>query len=123
MAQESLRLLNFIEGDLAKQLSSTSSTRLFIKIGSATTNVISSAKPSAGISATFRVSNAKASLAKLFTKSSSPTKAASLAKVGSFTNESHTDKPLFISKEESLAKSPAKSNINGLLLTSRQDAL
>jgi hypothetical protein len=56
-----------------------------------------------------RVSNAKASSAKLPTKSSSPTKVVSLARVSSSTNKSGANKPLFISKEESLTKSPIKS--------------
>jgi len=63
-----------------------------------------------GINPTFRVSNAKASSAKRPIKSSSPTKVASLAKVGSSANRSSTNKLLFISKEESFTKSPARQN-------------
>jgi len=56
-----------------------------------------------------RVSNAKASSAKLPIKSSSPAKVASLARVSSSTNKSSADKTLFISKEESFTKLSIKS--------------
>jgi hypothetical protein len=104
-----LRLLNSIEGDLAEQSSSASGAGPSTKIGSAATNASSSAKPSVGINPTSRVSNAKASSAKRPIKSSSPAKAVSSARVGSSTNESGTNKPLFVSKEESFTKSPVKS--------------
>ncbi|XTI92937.1 hypothetical protein V2W45_1334608 [Cenococcum geophilum] len=101
--------INGAKGDLAKQSSSASGAGLSIKIGFATTNVLSSAKPSTGINPTSRVSNAKVSSAKRLTKSSSPAKAASSAKVGSSTNKSGANKPLFVSEEESFTKSPIKS--------------
>jgi hypothetical protein len=63
-----------------------------------------------GINPTSRVSNAKASSAKPPIKSGSPTKAASLAIVGSSTNKGGANKLLFISKEESFTKSPIGSS-------------
>ena len=61
-----------------------------------------------GINPTFKVSNAKASSTKRPIKSSSPTKVASLARVSSSANRSSTNKPLFISKEESFTKLPTR---------------
>ena len=90
-----------------ERLSSASDTGLFTKIGSATTNIISSTKPSMGINP--KVSNAKVSSTKPPIKSSSPAKVASLIKVSSFINKSNANKILFISKKESFTKSPIKS--------------
>jgi len=90
-------------------LSSASGARLSIKIGSAITNILSSTKPFIGINPTSKVSNAKVSSTKQPTESSSSTKVASLARVGSSTNKSSANKPLFVSKEESFTKSPIKS--------------
>ena len=59
-----------------------------------------------GINPTSRVSNAKVSSAKPPIKSSSSAKAVSLAIVSSSTNESGTNKLLFVSKEESFTKLP-----------------
>ena len=63
-----------------------------------------------GTNPTSKISNAKTSPDKVFTKSSSPVKAASLARVSSFNNESGADKPLFFPKIESSIKLPAKSS-------------
>jgi hypothetical protein len=91
---------------LAKQLSSASSTRLFIKIGSAAISVTSSTKPFININSTSKVSDTKASPAKVYIKSNSLAKAASSTKVSSFINKSSTNEPLFFSKVESSTKSP-----------------
>ena len=90
-------------------MSSASSARLSTKIGSATANTISSTKPSTGINPTSRVSNAKVSSTKPPIKSGSPTKAASLAIVGSSTNKGGANKLLFVFEEESFTKLPTGS--------------
>ena len=61
-----------------------------------------------GINSIFKVSDAKASPAKVYIKSNSPIKAISSAKVSSFINKSSANKPLFVSKERS-TKLPIKS--------------
>jgi hypothetical protein len=101
-------------------LSSTSSTGLFIKIGSAAISVINSTKPSIGINPISKVSNAKVSPAKVYIKSNSPAKTASSAKVSSFTNENSANKPLFFSKVESSIELPVLPRQNVLEPAIRQ---
>jgi hypothetical protein len=97
---------------LAKQLSSTSSAKPFTKIGFAAIGITNSTKPSIGINPISKVNDAKVSPAKVYIKSNSPTKAASLVKVSSFTNENSADKPLFFSKVESSTKLPVPPRQN-----------
>jgi len=114
-------------------LSSASGAGPSIKIGSATINVTSSTKPSIGINPIFKISNAKASSAEPLIKNNSPAKAVSSARVSSSINKSGANKPLFVSKEESVTKLPVKkagsaklSKPNGKKAKSvlpRQDAL
>ena len=63
-----------------------------------------------GINPTFKVSNTKVSSAKQPIKSSFFTKAVSLARVSSSANRSGANKPLFIFKEESFTKLPARQD-------------
>jgi hypothetical protein len=91
---------------LAEQLSSASGAKLSIKISFAAISVISFTKPSISINPIFKVSNAKASPAKVYIKSNSSAKVVSSVKVSSFTNKNSTDEPLFFFKVESFTKSP-----------------
>jgi hypothetical protein len=59
-----------------------------------------------GINPIFKVSDAKASPAKVYIKSNSSIKAASSARVSSFINKSSANKLLFFSKVESSTESP-----------------
>jgi hypothetical protein len=105
---------------LAKQLSSTSGARPSTKIGSAIISITSSAKPSIGINPTSKVSNAKASPAKVYIKSNSPAKAVSSAKINSFINKSGANEPLFFFKVESFTESPIPPRQNALEPAIRQ---
>jgi hypothetical protein len=105
---------------LAKQLSSTSGAGLSIKIGFAAISAINSTKPSVGINPTFKVSDAKASPAKVYMKSNSFAKAASSAKVSSFINKSGADEPLFFFKVESSTELPILLRQNALEPATRQ---
>jgi hypothetical protein len=101
-------------------LSSASGARPFIKIGFAVTGVISFAKPSMGINPIFKVNDAKVSPAKVYIKSNSPAKAASSAKVSSFTNKSGANELLFFFKVKSSTKLPVLSRQNALEPATRQ---
>jgi hypothetical protein len=73
-----------------------------------------------GINPISKVSNVKASLAKVYIKNNSPIKAASSAKVSNSTNKSGADKPLFFSKIESSTELPVPPRQNALKPIIRQ---